>query len=76
MALIVSMAAPTRFYREVSIAAGEGAEYSILLDNKPIRTPAGASFVVPTIALAEAVAEEWRMQGEKIRPETMTLTKL
>src|SRR5215470_17032139 len=72
----VSMATPSRFFREVSIAPGEGDTFAILLDGKPIRTPAGAAFALPTAALAEAVAQEWRAQGEKIRPETMMLTKL
>ena len=34
------------------------------------------TLALPTRALAEAVAEEWRGQGEIIRPETMPLTKL
>lgn len=74
------MNARTRFYREVSIQSpGEGERasgYAILLDGKPIRTPAGAPLLLPNAALAEAVAEEWRVQEEKIRPETMLLTRL
>jgi chaperone required for assembly of F1-ATPase len=41
-----------------------------------MRTPAGAPFVLPNEKMAEAVAEEWRSQGDTIRPETMLLTKL
>jgi chaperone required for assembly of F1-ATPase len=64
-----------RFYRDVDIEkAGEA--YRILLDGKPIRTPAGAAFLLPNEVLGEAVAEEWRAQGEKLKPETMPLTKL
>jgi chaperone required for assembly of F1-ATPase len=70
------MAASKRFYRDVSVMGEDSAGYSVLLDGKAIRTPASAGFAVPTRALAEAVAEEWRVQGEKIRPETMMLTKL
>ena len=50
--------------------------WSILLDGKPIRTPVAAPFVLPNEKLAEAIAGEWRSQGETIRPETMLLTKL
>ena len=70
------MPGAARFYREVSVTRGEDNSYAILLDGKPIKTPAGAAFAVPNAALAEAIAAEWRDQGEKIRPETMPLTKL
>ncbi len=74
-----------RFYRDVLVfrpslaiagggRAGEG--YLILLDRKTVNTPAGAPLLLPNLALAEAVAEEWRAQGEKIRPESMVLTRL
>ena len=49
---------------------------ALLLDGKPVRTPGKAPLVLPTRALAEAVAEEWRAQGERIDPPTMPLTKL
>lgn len=77
-----------RFYREVSVAdaspsalEGEDAQragggYRVLLDGKPLNTPAGAQLLLPTRALADAVADEWRAQGEKIHPGTMILTKL
>jgi chaperone required for assembly of F1-ATPase len=60
-----------RFYKDVA-AAGR----SILLDGKRLKTPRGAELVLPTSALAEAVAEEWRGQGEDIVPAEMPLTKL
>jgi chaperone required for assembly of F1-ATPase len=64
-----------RFYRDVTVEkAGEA--YRVLLDGKPIRTPAGADFLLPSEAMAQAVAEEWRAQGEKLTPESMPLTKL
>ena len=61
-----------RFYKEVSVAG----DFSVLLDGKPIKTPSKARLVVPTLPLAEAVAEEWRAQGATIFPATMPLTKL
>jgi chaperone required for assembly of F1-ATPase len=60
-----------RFYKDVSIVDG-----AILLDERPIRTPARALLALPTPALAEAVAREWRMQGEEIDPRTMPMTGL
>jgi chaperone required for assembly of F1-ATPase len=60
-----------RFYKDVAVAGR-----SILLDGKALKTPRGAGLVLPTSALAEAVAEEWRGQGEEIVPAAMPLTKL
>jgi chaperone required for assembly of F1-ATPase len=61
-----------RFYKDVSVAP----DNSILLDGKPIKTPAKAALSAPTRALAEAIAQEWRDQGADIEPATMLLTKL
>ena len=60
-----------RFYKEVKVADG-----AILLDGKPVKTPARAELRLPTPALAEAVAAEWRGQEEEIDPRTMRLTGL
>jgi chaperone required for assembly of F1-ATPase len=65
----------TRFYQDASVASKRRG-YGVLLDGKPIHTPAGAELVLPTRPLAEVIAEEWRSQGEKVRPDTMLLTKL
>lgn len=46
------------------------------LDDKPVRTPAGASLLLPTRALAEAIAEEWRAQETKIDPSSMPMLQL
>ena len=61
-----------RFYKEVAVADGR----AILLDGKPVKTPARADLILPTPALAEAVAAEWRAQGDEIDPRTMKLTGL
>jgi chaperone required for assembly of F1-ATPase len=64
-----------RFYKEASVApAGEA--YALLLDGRGVKTPARAPLEVPTAALAEAIAEEWRAQGEKVDPRSMPLTGL
>lgn len=48
----------------------------MLLENRPVRTPAGAQLVLPTAVLAAAVVNEWLAQSETLRPETMPLTRL
>ncbi|MGH6912915.1 MAG: ATP12 family chaperone protein [Geminicoccales bacterium] len=64
-----------RFYQEVSIApATDG--YRVLLDGRSIQTPARRALMVPSAALAEAVADEWRAQGETIERASMLLTRL
>jgi len=66
-----------RTYREVSVQAvpGENA-YTVLLDAKLLTTPAGGKFSLPTRALAEAVAQEWRSQDAKQRTQIRFLTRL
>jgi chaperone required for assembly of F1-ATPase len=64
-----------RFYKEVSVAPSEGG-YCILLDGKPVKTPARGSLVLPTEALADGIAAEWQNQGEAIVATTMPLLRL
>jgi chaperone required for assembly of F1-ATPase len=60
-----------RFYKDVTVADG-----AILLDGRPVKTPAREPLRLPTEALAEAVAGEWRTQGDSIDPRTMPMTGL
>jgi len=66
---------PKRFYELVTVGDAEGG-YVVLLDGRPVNTPAKRRAVVPSKELAEALAEEWMGQGERIDPATMPLTKL
>ena len=66
-----------RFYKETATEAGEGG-YRVLLDGKPMRTPAKSILTVPTAPLAEAIAGEWSgvpEQGE-INATHLPLTRL
>jgi chaperone required for assembly of F1-ATPase len=64
-----------RFYSQAATAPGaEGV--AVLLDARPVRTPARNPLAVPTQALAEAIAAEWDEQGERIDPRAMPLTGL
>jgi chaperone required for assembly of F1-ATPase len=60
-----------RFYKDVAVA-----DRSVLLGGKTLKTPRGETLVLPTQTLAEAIAGEWRAQGEEIVPAAMPLTKL
>jgi chaperone required for assembly of F1-ATPase len=63
-----------RFYKEVAIRAEAGG-FAVLLDGRTIKTPAGSILLAPTRVLGEAIAAEWRVQGETLKPEAMQLTK-
>ena len=70
---------PKRFYKEVMAgeanpALGEG--YAVLLDGRPVRTPAKKVLLLPTAQLARLIAEEWAVQGERVDPSGMTMTRL
>jgi chaperone required for assembly of F1-ATPase len=66
-----------RFYKETAVDLGDGG-HRILLDGKPMRTPAKAVLVVPTRALAEAIAAEWGAVPDKadINVSHLPLTRL
>ena len=64
-----------RFYKQAGFEPGEGG-YAILLDGRPVRTPARAPLALPSTKLAEAVAGEWQTQGEDIDPRSMPFTGL
>jgi chaperone required for assembly of F1-ATPase len=64
-----------RFYDDVAVVAEQGG-FGLRLDGKPLRTPAKAPLVLPTRALAEAIATEWRGQGVTVRLTDLPLTRL
>lgn len=61
-----------RFWKDVTVDAERG----VRLDDRPVRTPGRAPLMLPTAALAEAVAEEWRSVDGDIDPRAMPLTGL
>jgi chaperone required for assembly of F1-ATPase len=66
-----------RFYKDAAVDAGDGG-YRVLLDGKPMLTPAKAVLVVPAALLAEAIAAEWRDVPEKaeLNVSHLPLTRL
>jgi chaperone required for assembly of F1-ATPase len=64
-----------RVYKSVAARAVDG-DWRVTLDGRPLRTPAKRDLIVPSEALATAIAAEWDAQSSDIRPETMPLTRL
>jgi len=63
-----------RFWTTAAPQPAEGG-WGVGLDGRPLRTPAKRMFVVPTKALAQAVADEWDTQADTVRPATMPHTR-
>jgi len=63
-----------RFWSEATVEASESG-FSVLLDGRPVKTPAKTHLVVPTDAMAQAIAAEWDAQEEAIDPLTMPVTR-
>ncbi|WP_341214239.1 ATP12 family protein [uncultured Limimaricola sp.] len=63
-----------RFWKEATTAPADGG-WQVLLDGRPVRTPAKAPLILPTQALAQALAAEWQAQEERIDPGTMPITR-
>ncbi|HJT15590.1 MAG TPA: ATP12 family protein [Dongiaceae bacterium] len=66
------LSAPRRFYKTAVSTPVEGG-WGIQLDGRALRSPAKRPFLLPTEALAEAIAGEWQAQGEKVDPGSMPL---
>lgn len=64
-----------KFYRHAKAAAVERG-FGVELDGRPLRTPRRLALVVASRALAEAIAAEWQAQEDRIRPESMPLTRM
>jgi len=67
-----------RFYDQAQVneLVGEGEGFALLLDGKPVKTPARRSLAAPSRALAEKIADEWNAQTNVIDPGRMPLTRL
>lgn len=64
-----------RFWRNAR-AVADGANWTVTLDGRPVRTPAREPLLLPTEALAVAVAQEWDAQEDEVKPGAMVLTGL
>lgn len=64
-----------RFWKDVTVEAGGGG-FLIALDGRAVKTQAGAAQVVPTRAMAEALAAEWAGQDDTVDPARFVLRDL
>lgn len=63
-----------RFWAEARVLEMDNG-YAVHLDDRPVRTPAKASLVVPTRPLAQEIAAEWDRQEGELDPSAMPLTR-
>ena len=66
--------APKRFWKKTEASATQDG-FGVLLDGRPVRTPAKAVLNVPSKALADRIAAEFDAQTDKIDPTTMPFTR-
>ena len=64
-----------RVYETATVQQAESG-FGVLLDGKPVRTPARRPLVSPRRSIAEPFAAEWNGQGDAIDPAAMPLTRL
>ncbi|MFO7771254.1 MAG: ATP12 family protein [Roseovarius gahaiensis] len=63
-----------RFWKTAKVAETEQG-FTVHLDGRTVKTPAKAPLVVPTRAMADAIAKEWDAQDGDIAPYTMPVTR-
>lgn len=64
-----------RFYKAVGVSEDQGG-FRITLDGRVLRTPAKQELVLERRSLADAIAEEWEAQEDKVDPTTMPMMSL
>src|ERR1041385_3868489 len=64
-----------RVYQRVTVRAVDGG-WGVALNERMLRTPGGGELVLPSEALAAAIAAEGEAQQDEIRPATMPLYRL
>lgn len=63
-----------RFWTSAAAEPCEGG-FAVTLDGRAVKTPAKQPLILPTLAMAQAVAAEWDAQEGLIRPDTMPVTR-
>lgn len=66
---------PKRFYKDVTVAEGEGG-FVVRLDGRPVKTPGKALLVLPTQGAARLIANEFAAQGEMLDLASMPVYRL
>ncbi|WP_170764986.1 ATP12 family chaperone protein [Ruegeria lacuscaerulensis] len=65
---------PKRFWTESAVVEADGG-FTVELDGRRVKTPAKASLILPTRAMASAVAAEWDAQEKLVDPTSMPFTR-
>jgi chaperone required for assembly of F1-ATPase len=65
-----------KFYDRADPSQYQGGGFVVLLDGRSLQTPNQSLMQLPKLELAQAIASEWRAQGDTIDPQAMPLTKL
>ncbi|MEM7643484.1 MAG: ATP12 family protein [Pseudomonadota bacterium] len=63
-----------RFWEDATVQPVDGG-FAVRLDGRSVRTPLKTELAVPTHALADGIAREWRAQVETVDPISMPLTR-
>ncbi len=63
-----------RFWKDATAEPCDGG-FTVRLDGRAVKTPAKTLLVVPTLALAQAIAAEWDAQQGLVKPDTMPHTR-
>lgn len=63
-----------RFWKAAGVVEADTG-FAVELDGRPVKTPAKRPLILPTQAMALAVASEWDAQDEQIDPSSMPVTK-
>jgi chaperone required for assembly of F1-ATPase len=76
MTLEVGRQGARRFYARVSVTDDDAGGHGVRLDGRAPRSPGGRPLNLPTRALAELIAGEWRAQGDTVQTASMPATRL
>ena len=63
-----------RFWKAVHVETADDG-WAILLDGRPVRTPAKRQVIMPIQQMAEEVAAEWDAQEGEVQPLSMSMTR-
>lgn len=63
-----------RFWKNAAVEKVDDG-FAVLLDGRPVKTPAKRSLLLPTAKMAEVIAAEWNAQEDEINPHLMPATK-
>ncbi len=64
-----------RFFTQAGVQE-EGGRFAVMLDGKPVKTPARRALAAPSQQIAQKIADEWDAQRDVIDPAAMPLTRL